>query len=155
MKKETLLLAFILSLWLLAGCSQGASDAGPTNLVSTTSAITNAATATNVAAGAVAQTVTVHPLSIILKSGNSAQLDWARLSTVVAYYELEVLGDNGYSNLHTIPGGKFRFFDTALTQNVTYTYWLRAYDLNKVHLHSYNSSVRINVYSSVASDTTL
>jgi len=128
----------------LAGCSQNVSDTGPTQVSPTTdtSPIANA-------------TVRQMALPITLQAGNQAQLQWSASNPEPAYYDLLVTGDNGYSNNIRLDGTTLSYLDTNLTANVTYQYQLNAYDQQDNLITTYQSTARINVYSTVASDTVL
>jgi len=140
MNKQILGLMVILSASIFSGCSQGGNDAGPVNLTPAANGTTG---------------IRALPLSVTLKQGNNALLEWTQGIAQIAYYDLEVLGSNGYSNLVRIPVGKLSFLDTGLTANVDYSYALRAYDQNNALLQVYSATARINAYSATSSDKVL
>jgi len=127
----------------LAGCSQNVSDTGPSQVSPT-------------GANAVANTTAKQlVLSISLQAGNHAQLSWASINPAPAYYDLQVSGDNGYSNSVRLLGTALSYYDANLTANVTYQYKLQGYDQQGNLVSTYQNTARINVYSTVASDTVL
>jgi len=133
---------------LLAGCSQNVSDTGPTQVSDTLGSNPTSSPSSSI-------TITQKSLSITLQAGNHAQLQWSSSSPAPAYYDLLVNGGNGFSNSIRLAGTVVSYVDSNLTANVTYQYQLNGYDQQGNLVNAYQNTARINVFSTVASDTVL
>ncbi len=151
------LLAFLAILFLSA-CQQGSNDEGPS--ISDITTVTNSTGLTStgdglMAGGSLATTDSVDqfPLSITLQQNNSALLQWSDSPSQTVYFNLQVEGDNGYSNQHHITSDQVSYLDSNLMNNVSYTYTLSAYDQTDTIISRCQSSARINVYTTINSDS--